>query len=254
VPNQSLREEAAMSSSGSSPTDPAAAAKRASARLAAGLVESGMRVGLGTGSTAALFLEELAARLRSGDLGDIAGVPTSRRTAHRAAELGIPLTTLDSDPSLDLVVDGADEVDPSLDLIKGLGGALLWEKIVAQAGRRMVVVADQAKLVDRLGTKAPLPVEVVPFGVEAQAAYLRDLGAEPALRRGDDGEPYVTDAGHHIIDARFPDGITDPRSLDDALASRAGIVDSGLFLGLADTAIVGRADGSARVLHRPEAT
>jgi ribose 5-phosphate isomerase A len=231
----------------------AAAAKLASARLAAGLVEDGMRLGLGTGSTAALFLEELAARLRRGTLRDIAGVPTSRRTARQATELEIPLTTLDRDPTLDLVVDGADEVDPSLDLIKGLGGALLWEKVVAQAGRRMVVVVDSAKLVDRLGTRAPLPVEIVPFGVAAQEAFLRDIGAEPTLRRDEGGEPYVTDSGHNILDARFPEGIADPPSLDAALAARAGIVESGLFLGLADTVIVGREDGSVRVIAASEA-
>lgn len=229
--------------------EPEAAAKRAAARHAAGLVESGMRLGLGTGSTAALFLEELALRLRSGELADVAGVPTSRRTGRRAAELDIPLTTLDRDPTLDLVVDGADEIDPSLNLIKGLGGALLWEKIVAQAGRRMVVVADAGKLVERLGTRSPLPVEVVPFGVAAQEAFLRGLGAAPTLRRGDDGTPYVTDGGHNIVDARFAEGIADPVSLDTALAARAGVVESGLFLGMADIVIVGRRDdGSARVL------
>lgn len=228
--------------------DPAAAAKRAAARHAAAMAESGMRLGLGTGSTAALFLEELALRLRSGELADVAGVPTSRRTARRAAELGIPLTTLDRDPTLDLVVDGADEIDPSLNLIKGLGGALLWEKIVAQAARRMVVVADAGKLVERLGRRSPLPVEVVPFGVAAQEAFLRGLGAAPTLRRDEDGAPYVTDGGHNILDARFAEGIPDPAALDAALAARAGVVESGLFLGLADTAIVGRDDGGARVL------
>ena len=248
MPNLDPREEAALAEAPAGAGDTAAAAKRAAARLAATMVESGMRLGLGTGSTAGLFLEELARRLGSGELTDVAGVPTSRRTARRAAELDIPLTTLDRNPTLDLVVDGADEIDPSLNLIKGLGGALLWEKIVAQAGRRMVIVADADKLVERLGTRSPLPVEVVTFGVAGQEAFLRGLGAEPTLRRDADGAPYVTDGGHNILDARFAKGIADPAALDAALAARAGVVESGLFLGMADAAIVGREDGGARVM------
>ena len=234
-------------------TDPRAASKRAAGRIAAGFVESDMVLGLGTGSTAALFLEELAARIARGELSGIRGVPTSRRTAEQAARLHIPLTTLDAAPSLDLVVDGADEVDPSLDLIKGLGGALLWEKIVAQAGARMVVIADDTKLVGRLGTKAPLPVEVTPFGVEAHLRFLRELGADPTLRLGEDGEPFVTDGAHYIVDARFPTiGIADPASVEDALRARAGVVESGLFLGMASMAVIGGADGNVTVVDRRE--
>ncbi|HUG01907.1 MAG TPA: ribose-5-phosphate isomerase RpiA [Longimicrobiales bacterium] len=229
--------------------DPAMPSKRAAARLAAGLVESGMKLGLGTGSTAALFLEELARRLLTGEIAGVRGVPTSRRTAEHATRLGIPLATLDELPDLDLVVDGADEVDPHLDLIKGLGGALLWEKIVAQAGRRMVVVADCSKLVERLGARSPVPVEVVRFGIGAQHAFLRDLGATTSLRSGPDGEAFLTDGGHNIIDARFPGGVDDPPALERILSRRAGIVESGLFLGMAGLAIVGEGN-SARVIER----
>lgn len=227
----------------------ATASKRAAARLAAGMVERGMKLGLGTGSTAWLFLEELARRIEGGELDGVRGVPTSRRTAEHATRLGIPLATLDELPALDLVVDGADEITPDLDLIKGLGGALLWEKIVAQAGRRMVVIADASKLVERLGTRSPLPVEVVPFGIVAQDAFLRALGAATSLRRGPTGEAFLTDGGHNIIDARFPDGIEDPAALEETLARRAGVVECGLFLGLATAAIVGQG-GSARVIGR----
>ncbi len=160
MPGKGLRKVAAIERERGSEDDAATAAKRAAARLAAGLVESGMKLGLGTGSTAALFLEELALRLERGEVSGVRGVPTSRSTAERAARLDIPLATLDELPGLDMVVDGADEIDPELDLIKGLGGALLWEKIVAQAARRMVVIADASKLVDRLGTRAPSLLEL----------------------------------------------------------------------------------------------
>lgn len=230
--------------------DPEANAKRAVARHAAGMVESGMRLGLGTGSTAAFFLDELAGRLARGEIANVRGVPTSRRTAEHAARVGIPLATLDEAPELDLVVDGADEVDPRLDLIKGHGGALLWEKIVAQAGARMVVIADESKLVDRLGTKVSVPVEVVPFGVVAQDLYLRSLGAEPTLRLTPDGAPYVSDGGHNIVDARFPGGIEDPADVDRRLSARAGVVETGLFLGMASVALIGGPSG-VRVMSRP---
>jgi ribose 5-phosphate isomerase A len=223
--------------------------KRAAAERAADRVESGMRLGLGTGSTVAHFLDVLAERIRAGQLERIVGVPTSIRTAERSSELGIPLMELQDAASLDLTVDGADEVDPSLDLIKGLGGALLREKMVAQASRRLLIMVDASKEVSRLGGKAPLPVEVVRFGWEAHLPFFRSLGAEPTLRASADGTPYLTDNGNHMVDCRFPDGIADPAQVEDALRARAGVVESGLFLGMASAVVVAAA-GGVRVLER----
>ncbi|TVP43132.1 MAG: ribose-5-phosphate isomerase RpiA [Gemmatimonadales bacterium] len=209
-------------------------------------VTSGMTLGLGTGSTVRHFLEALGAALRDGALRDIRGVPTSEDTATRARTLGIPLLELHDAGTLDLAVDGADEVAPSLDLIKGLGGALLREKMVVQASRRFVVIADASKRVERLGEKAPLPVEVVSFGWQAHLSYLESLGAEPRLRtRG--LEPYRTDNGNFIVDLVFPGGIGDAAGLDRALASRAGVVETGLFLGLADRCYLATAAGVERM-------
>ena len=206
-----------------------------------------MRLGLGTGSTVAHFLEHLGARLESGELSDVVGVPTSVRTEEAARRLRIPLATLEELGSLDLTVDGADEVDPGLDLIKGLGGALLREKMVAQASARMLVIVDDSKLVGRLGERAPLPVEVVPFGHASHIAWLRDLGAEPRLRAAGDGVPYRTDNGNLILDCRFHGGIGDPAGLEGRLARRAGVVGSGLFLDLAGEAVVAGTGGVRRL-------
>jgi ribose 5-phosphate isomerase A len=219
------------------------ALKRAAAELAVREVRSGMAVGLGTGSTVAHFLDLLGARMAAGDISDIVGVPTSVRTADAATALGIPLTDLVRQPVLDVTVDGADEVDPSLDLIKGLGGALIREKIVACASRRLVIIADEGKRVDRLGERSPLPVEVVPFAWEIHEAFLRDLGSEPTLRRQQSGEPYVTDNGNFIVDCRFEGGIDDPAGVEQALCGRVGIVGSGLFLGMAARAVIGAKAG-----------
>ena len=227
------------------------ALKRDTGLRAAGLVESGMRLGLGTGSTVAFFLEALASRIADGSLTDIAGVPTSVRTQRAASKLGIPLGSLTQLEPLDLVVDGADEVDPSLDLIKGLGGALLREKMVAQAGTRFVVIADERKIVSGLGQSAPLPVEVVPFEYEATQRWLGGLGCEPSLRIEADGSPFVTDNGNLIIHCRFPDGIPAPHDLESQLRGRAGVVESGLFLGLATEAVIAGGDG-IKVLSRPQ--
>ncbi|MDH3223849.1 MAG: ribose 5-phosphate isomerase A [Gemmatimonadota bacterium] len=216
-------------------------------------MESGMRLGLGTGSTVAFFLQALGRRLSQGEVEDIVGVPTSIRTQKAAEALGIPIGSLARLATLDLVVDGADEVDPSLDLIKGLGGALLREKMVAQAGRRFVVIADERKLVSRLGQKTPLPVEVVPFEYEAHLGWLVDLGCEASLRVDSEGSPYVTDNGNLIIHCIFPAGIPDPIRLETALRERAGVVESGLFLGLATDALIAGVDG-LRVLQRGAAT
>lgn len=192
-----------------------------------------MRLGLGTGSTIQHFLELLAGRIKAGDLSGIVGVPTSLRTERSCKELGIALTTLADTPALDLAVDGADEVDPGFRLIKGLGGALLREKMVAQAARRFAIIADDSKRVGRLGTRSPLPVEVVEFQWECHQPFLAALGGEPTLRTTSDGEPYRTDNGNLILDCRFEGGMDDPESVDRALNDRAGVVDHGLFLGLA---------------------
>lgn len=218
--------------------------KRVAAERAVAMVEDGMKLGLGTGSTAAHVLQALAARRRKGELSDIVGVPTSRRTGEAARELGIPVASLDDHPHLDLDIDGADEVDPDLELIKGLGGALLWEKIVASAAERVIIVVDPTKLVARMGLRAPLPVEVVPFGWRTHLSAFRALGADPRLRTEDDGTPYVTDGGHYIVDCAFHDGIDSPRRLERGLLSRAGVVDTGLFVGFADVVVVGREDGA----------
>ncbi|HUH13816.1 MAG TPA: ribose-5-phosphate isomerase RpiA [Longimicrobiales bacterium] len=223
--------------------------KRAAAERAVDFIRDTMKVGLGTGSTARLFLEALAARREHGELQDILGVPTSTDTEQCARALGIPLASLEQVPKLDIVVDGADEVDGELRLIKGLGGALLWEKIVASAADRMVVIVDEGKLVERLGERSPLPVEVVPFGWSVHVPALLELGAAPELRRAPGGEPFVTDGGHYILDCRFPSGIADPEGIERALRARPGIVESGLFLGMASAVVVGGEDG-VRVLER----
>jgi len=212
--------------------------KRAAAARAVECVASGTVIGLGTGSTVRPLLELLAARLASGSLHDIVAVPTSEDTAARCRTLGIPLTTLDDQPKLALAIDGADEIGPRLDLIKGLGGALLREKLVALAARRFVVIADESKQVRRLGSKAPLPVEVVPFGWTTHLEFFRGLGAAPTRRLAADGEPYRTDSGNYIVDCRFPRGIADPAALARALARRPGVVEDGLFLRMARVAFV----------------
>ena len=202
-----------------------------------------MRLGLGTGSTVRPLLELLAARLRDGSLINVTGVPTSEDTARRCNSLGIPLGTLDEHPRLDVALDGADEVGPALALIKGLGGALLREKLVALAARRFVIIADASKRVRRLGTKAPLPVEVIPFAWTTHIAFFESLGAEPVLRAAADGSPYRTDSGNYIVDCRFPKGIGDPTAVARALDRRPGIVEHGLFLRMADVAFIAAPQG-----------
>ncbi len=213
------------------------------------LVESGMALGLGSGTTATLLVQAIGRRLREGALRNVCGVPSSSAIAAVARESGVPLVTLEERPALDLDLDGADEVDPHLNLIKGLGGALLWEKIVATASRRVVILVDDTKLVARLGQKAPLPVEVVPFGWRTHIPYIASLGGTPTLRTNPDGKPFVTDEGNYILHCRF-EAIPDPAQLERQLLTRAGIVGTGLFLGVADQVIVGRPD-SAEVLPRP---
>jgi ribose 5-phosphate isomerase A len=197
-----------------------------------------MVVGLGTGSTADYFLQALAAALRDGRLRNIRGVPTSLQSERRATHLRIPLATLAECPRPDVTIDGADEVAPNLDLIKGLGGALLREKIVAQNSAKLVIIADRSKAVPVLGSKSPLPVEVAAFGHETHESFLRSLGATPVLRKNGDGSPFITDNGNYIYDCRFP-RIDDPPEVERALWHRAGVVDCGLFLGMAEVALIG---------------
>ncbi len=214
--------------------------KRQAAAEALKLVEAGMRLGLGTGSTAAHFVELLGARVKAGL--DVLCVPTSEATRAQAASLGIRLTTLDETPELDLTVDGADELDNDLRLIKGGGGALLREKIVAATSDRLVIIADASKRVATLGA-FPLAVEIVRFGHIATTNMVRDLANEAGcsgtigLRAGRDRQPFVTDGGNYILDCAFG-AIEDPEMLDEALKMIPGVVENGLFLGLADLAIV----------------
>ena len=218
-------------------------AKQAAADHGASLVQSGMVLGLGSGTTSTLMVQAIGRMLRAGTLQNVVGVPSSSGIATVARESGVPLTTLDEYPVLDLNLDGADEVDPTLGLIKGLGGALLWEKIVATASRRVVILVDDSKLVSRLGTQAPLPVEVVPFGWKTHLAFIESLGGAPVLRTEPDGRPFITDEGNYILHCRFEGGIADPADLEARLLNRAGIVGTGLFLGVAHQVIVGKTDG-----------
>jgi ribose 5-phosphate isomerase A len=223
--------------------------KRAAAERAVAFVESGTVIGLGTGSTVRPLLDLLAARLAAGALRHVLVVPTSEDTARRCRALGIPVVALDEYPELALAIDGADEVAPHLDLIKGLGGALLREKLVARAAQRFVVVADESKRVRRLGTRAPLPVEVAPFGWSTHLPFFEQLGALPALRLAADGSPYLTDGGHYIVDCRFERGIKDPAALARALARRTGVLEHGLFLRMAHAAVIAGPRG-VRLLKR----
>lgn len=217
------------------------AAKRRAAVEAVDRVRPGMVLGLGTGSTAALVVDEVGRRLQDGRLRDIIGIPTSAATQQQARDCGIPLGTLEDHPVVDLTIDGADEVDPDGQLIKGLGGALLREKIVATASRRLLIVVDPSKLVTRLGTRSPVPVEVVSFAAGTHAAAIRALGAEPQMRRSADGDLFRSDEGHVIVDCRFPEGIPDPHAVQAALRARPGVVETGLFLDFRPEVVVGRA-------------
>lgn len=206
--------------------------KKQAGEYAVQFVEPGMVVGLGHGSTTIHALRRIAQRLEVGDLHDIVGVPCSTHVEADAEALGIPLTTLNEAPVIDLTIDGADEVDPQLNLIKGGGGALLREKMVAQASHREIIVVDVTKRSDVLGTEWALPIEVVPFGWRAQVSFLTELGAEVELRRNENGQPFRTDQGNYILNADFGP-IKDLLALADQLNTRAGIVEHGLFLGLA---------------------
>jgi ribose 5-phosphate isomerase A len=227
-------------------TDPAARLKQAAAEHAVQYVESGMKVGLGTGSTAIFATRRIGEMLRAGELRDIVAFATSKATAQEAVRLGIPLMPEELPENLDVTIDGADEVDPDMNLIKGGGGALLREKIVAQASRREIIVVDETKPSPRLGTRWPVPVEVLPFGWLAQARFVESLGARYAIRENRDGTRFVTDSGNMILDCSFGP-IGDAPRLAAALSARAGIVEHGLFIDLATDLIVAGASG---VQHR----
>jgi len=226
--------------------------KRQAAARALEQVRDGMKLGLGTGSTAKHFVELLGMRVRDGL--NVVGVPTSEATRADAVRCGVPLTTLDEVDRLDLTVDGADEIDPALNLIKGGGGALLREKIVASASDRMIVIADETKWVDMLG-RFPLPVEVIPFGFAAtrraidKAFAQAGVSGQMVVRKGKDGHVFVTDGGHWIVDAHLG-RITDAPRLAGLLTSIPGVVEHGLFIGLASTAMLAGAQG-IRVVERP---
>ena len=243
----------APSSSRTDPEDNIAAGKRAAAERALELVTPGMRLGLGTGSTAHAFVELLGARVAAGL--DVVGVPTSERTAAQAEGLGIRVATLEDEPALDLTIDGADEFDPALNLVKGGGGALLREKIVATASKRMVVIADASKRVEHLG-RFPLPVEVNRFGLAvtrravARVAAAAGCQGDIVLRRMPDGADYVTDGGHLLLDCHFG-RIDDPALLATELVAIPGVVEHGLFIGIARAVICAGPDG-VTVLGDPD--
>jgi len=224
------------------------AGKKQAAKAAAELVKTGMVVGLGSGTTAIEVVRVLGDKLREGL--EIVGVPTSVATAELAHALGIPLRDIDDVDAIDLVIDGADEIDPSFRMIKGRGGALLREKIVACTASRRVIVVTPEKRVERLGAVAPLPVEVSPVGTRHIEARLRSLGARTRLRTVEDGTPFRTDGGNRIVDCYFP-GIADPLGLDAGLQCLVGVYETGLFLGLCDVLIVGGADGAVVIESPP---
>jgi len=215
--------------------------KRMAAERAVEYVQSGMVVGLGTGSTAVFAVRRIGALLAEGTLQRIVGIPTSDATARAAEQAGIPLGTLDDYPAVDVTIDGADEIDPQLNLIKGLGGALLREKIVAAASRRLVIVADESKRVAQLATRAPVPVEVIRFARRPVAGYLASLGAR-VVERQRDGRPFITDEGNVILDCHFA-GLSNPRQMAQLIRAQPGVVEHGLFLGMATEAVVAGAGG-----------
>ena len=216
--------------------------KQKAALRAAEFVESGMVVGLGTGSTTEYAVRRIAEMLNTGELSEVVGIPTSIRTENLARELNIPLVGFETHQNIDLTIDGADEVDPDLNLIKGGGGALLREKVVAQASRRNIIVVDESKLVPKLGTGWALPIEVIPFARYTEEKFLSGLGGAVTVRTNDDGSPFCTDQNNLILDTNFGQ-IREPAELTAQLNERAGIVEHGLFLNLATDVIVARKGG-----------
>lgn len=223
--------------------------KRQAAEQAVAFIESGMVVGLGTGSTAVHAVRALGRRLQEGKLQNIVAIPTSEQTAREAEALEIPLVTFDTHPVIDITIDGADEVAPTLDVIKGLGGALLREKIVAVASKRLVIVADYTKRVTQLGSRAPVPVEAIPFAERPVADYLQSLGArvEKRLEKGSI-RPFRTDESNIILDC-YLNPVPNPRQLATAIRQQPGVVEHGLFLGLATDVILAAPNGIEHISH-----
>ena len=216
--------------------------KKIAAHQAVEQIKSGMVVGLGTGSTAVHAVSRVGELLANGNLKDIVAIPTSEETAANAQHAGVPLVTLATQPVIDITIDGADEFDPNLDLIKGLGGALLREKVVAHASKRFIVICDERKEVARLGTKTAIPTEVIRFAERAVAIQLEQLGAAVVRRKQADGSPYLTDEGNYILDANFGP-LDDARTTAAAILNIPGVVDHGLFLGMADQVIMATSVG-----------
>jgi ribose 5-phosphate isomerase A len=213
-------------------------------------IKSGMVVGLGSGSTARFAVQRLAARIKAGELKNIVGIPSSAETERLARELAIPLTSFEQRQQIDINIDGADEVDPDLNLIKGGGGALLREKVVAQASRRNIIVVDESKMSPQLGTNWAVPIEVIAFARKVEEKFLISLGASVTTRSLGDGKYFITDQNNLILDAGFGQ-IADPAGLAALLAGRAGIVEHGLFLGLAGDVIVAGAEGIRHLQRSP---
>jgi ribose 5-phosphate isomerase A len=216
--------------------------KKKAAVRAVDFIESNMVVGLGTGSTANYAIKHIGEKILSGKLRNVVGIPSSERSAILAQELNIPLTDLEAQPTIDLTIDGADEVDPELNVIKGGGGALLREKIIAQASGKNIIIVDESKLSPQLGTKWALPIEVIPFACRTEQLFLESIGGSATLRAGDNKSPYLTSQNNFILDTDFGP-ITDSAALVSRLNERAGIVEHGLFLGLATDVIVAASQG-----------
>jgi ribose 5-phosphate isomerase A len=214
--------------------------KKLVGEAAAGMVEDGMVVGLGTGSTAKYAIMKIGQRVRDEGI-KVIGISTSKASSDLAKKEGIPLSSLDEYQEIDLTIDGADEVDPEFNLIKGMGGALLWEKIVASCTKKEVIIVDQSKIVNVLGSKSPLPVEVLTFGWKKAEHSLKLFGCEPVLRKRE-GKPFITDGGNYIIDCRFTE-ILNPKTLEMEINNLPGVIENGLFLDIADTVVVGTKDG-----------
>ncbi|UCE80328.1 MAG: ribose 5-phosphate isomerase A [Methanobacteriota archaeon] len=221
--------------------------KEAAAREAAKYVEDGMVVGLGSGSTASMAIKLIGQKIKDEGM-EIIGIPTSMASDLLGRAVGIRMGELDDHREIDLTIDGADEVDPRLNLVKGLGGALLWEKVVAASTKVEMIVVDDSKLVEHLCQKAPLPIEIVRFSHRTTARRLASLGCVPELRVADEDEPFVTDNGNYIVDCRF-DRIDDPKSMESRINAIPGVVENGLFIGLASKVIVSSADG-IRILEK----
>ena len=223
--------------------------KQQAAARAVEMIESGMVVGLGSGSTAKFAVQQIAARISSGELENIVGIPSSTQTENLARDLEIPLVSFEQKQQIDVTIDGADEVDPDLNLIKGGGGALLREKVVAQASRRNIIIVDDSKLSPRLGTNWAVPIEVIDFARQVEENFLKSLGATVIIRSGADGSSFRTDQNNLILDADFGP-IADLEKLTALLGRRAGIVENGLFWGLASDVIVAEATGIRQLKHK----